>query len=108
MEQLHKIFKLCGSPSGDYWSKLEVPQTGMFKPSCQYSGCIAETFKDFPQSALVLLDNLLALQPDARGTAAEALRSDVSSTHLLLITVGFFVGLEYDMQQLLKSCLLFQ
>lgn len=107
MEQLHKIFKLCGSPPDDYWSKLEVPQAGMFKPSRQYSGCIAETFKDFPHS-VVLLDNLLALQPYARGTAAETLRSDVSSTHLLLVTVDLFVGLEYDMQQLAKSFMLFQ
>ncbi|KAJ1275201.1 hypothetical protein BS78_05G118400, partial [Paspalum vaginatum] len=80
VEQLHKIFKLCGSPSNDYWEKLEVPQTGMFKPTCQYNGHIAETFKDFPQSALVLLDNLLALEPETRGTAASTLKSNFFRT----------------------------
>ncbi|CAO2146046.1 unnamed protein product [Urochloa humidicola] len=80
VEQLHKIFKLCGSPSDEYWNKLEVPQTGMFKPGSQYKGCIAETFKDFPPSALILLGSLLALEPDARGTAATTLQSDFFRT----------------------------
>jgi len=84
VEQLHKIFKLCGSPSEEYWDKLEVPQTGMFKPGSQYKGCIAETFKDFPHSALVLLDSLLALEPEARGTAATTLQSDVSFHRFLI------------------------
>ncbi|OEL35592.1 putative serine/threonine-protein kinase [Dichanthelium oligosanthes] len=83
VEQLHKIFKLCGSPSDEYWDKLEVPQTGMFKPGSQYKGCIAETFKDFPQSALILLDSLLALEPEARGTAATTLQSDFFRTRPL-------------------------
>ncbi|XP_012704076.1 probable serine/threonine-protein kinase At1g54610 [Setaria italica] len=80
VEQLHKIFKLCGSPSDEYWDKLEVPQTGMFKPGSQYKGCIAETFKDFPHSALTLLDILLAFEPEARGTAATTLQSDLFRT----------------------------
>ncbi|KAF0895222.1 hypothetical protein E2562_008561 [Oryza meyeriana var. granulata] len=80
VEQIHKIFKLCGSPSDEYWQKLNVPQTGMFKPSRQYRRCIADNFKDFPQSAIVLLDNLLALEPEARGTAASTLQSDFFRT----------------------------
>ena len=55
-----------------------MPQTGMFKPGSQYKGCIAEIFKDFPHSALIVLDTLLALEPEARGTAATTLHSDVS------------------------------
>ena len=61
-----------------------MPQTGMFKPGSQYKGCIAETFKDFPHSALVLLDSLLALEPEARGTAATTLQSDVSFHRFLI------------------------
>ncbi|XP_062197334.1 probable serine/threonine-protein kinase At1g54610 [Phragmites australis] len=80
VEQIHRIFKLCGSPCGEYWKKLEVPQTGLFKPGRQYRGCIAETFKDFPHSALVLLDNLLALEPETRGTASSTLQSDFFRT----------------------------
>lgn len=91
MEQIHKIFKLCGSPSDEYWQKLEVPQTGMFKPHRQYRRRIAENFKDFPHSALVLLDNLLALEPEARGTAASILQSDVSLVHLPILVNGVLI-----------------
>ncbi|XP_015698127.1 LOW QUALITY PROTEIN: probable serine/threonine-protein kinase At1g54610 [Oryza brachyantha] len=80
VEQIHKIFKLCGSPSDEYWQKLNVPQTGMFKPSRQYRRCIAAHFKDFPQPAILLLDNLLSLEPEARGTAASILQSDFFRT----------------------------
>ena len=90
MEQIHKIFKLCGSPSDEYWQKLEVPPTGMFKPLCQYKRCIAENFKDLPPLALVLLDNLLALEPEARGTAASSLQSDVSLVNLCWFLVITF------------------
>ena len=38
---------------------------------------MAETFKDFPISALSLLESLLAIEPEARGTASSALQSDV-------------------------------
>ncbi|KAG8089406.1 hypothetical protein GUJ93_ZPchr0011g28352 [Zizania palustris] len=80
VEQIHKIFKLCGSPSDEYWQKLDVPKTGMFKPSLRYRRCIADNFKDFPQSALVILEILLALEPDARGTTASTLQSDFFRT----------------------------
>ncbi|KAL5204909.1 hypothetical protein ABZP36_009780 [Zizania latifolia] len=58
----------------------KLSKTGMFKPSLRYRRCIADNFKDFPQSALVILENLLALEPEARGTAASTLQSDFFST----------------------------
>ncbi|XP_015698746.1 probable serine/threonine-protein kinase At1g54610 isoform X2 [Oryza brachyantha] len=76
VEQIHKIFKLCGSPMDDYCKKSKVPETAMFKPQHQYRRCVAETFKVFPTSAVVLIDSLLSLDPEARGTAASALQSD--------------------------------
>ncbi|KQJ88797.1 hypothetical protein BRADI_4g21250v3 [Brachypodium distachyon] len=83
VEQIHKIFKLCGSPSEEYWQNLEVPPTGVIKPRCQYKRCIAENFKDLPPSALGLIDNLLALEPETRGTAALTLQSDFFRTEPL-------------------------
>ncbi|KAJ3696765.1 hypothetical protein LUZ61_000470 [Rhynchospora tenuis] len=80
VEQLHKIFKLCGSPSDDYWKKSKLPHTTIFKPQHQYRRCVAEAFKDFPQSALSLLDSLLAIEPESRGTATSALQSDFFRT----------------------------
>ncbi|XP_010912690.1 probable serine/threonine-protein kinase At1g54610 [Elaeis guineensis] len=76
VEQLHKIFKLCGSPSDEYWKRSKLPHATIFRPQNQYRRCFAETFKDFPPSALALLDSLLAIEPEKRGTAASALDSE--------------------------------
>jgi hypothetical protein len=46
---------------------------------------VAETFKDFPASALALLDVLLAVEPEGRGTASSALQNEVN--------LSFFVSL---------------
>ncbi|WOL12682.1 putative serine/threonine-protein kinase [Canna indica] len=80
VEQLHKIFKLCGSPSEEYWEKSKLPHTTIFKPQHHYRRCLAETFKDFPHSALCLLDSLLAVEPAKRGNADSALESEFFST----------------------------
>ncbi|MCO5562440.1 hypothetical protein L7F22_016068 [Adiantum nelumboides] len=80
VEQLHKIFKLCGSPSEDYWKKSKLPHATIFKPKQPYKRCIAETFKEFPHSALTSLETLLAIEPADRGTAASALKSDFFTT----------------------------
>ncbi|KAG0469414.1 hypothetical protein HPP92_016114 [Vanilla planifolia] len=76
VEQLHKIFKLCGSPPEEYWRKSKLPHATIFKPQRPYPRRIREMFKDFPQSTLALLDTLLAIQPENRGTATFALHSD--------------------------------
>ncbi|KAL6899235.1 hypothetical protein ACP4OV_005893 [Aristida adscensionis] len=83
IEQLHKIFKLCGSPSEDYWAKAKLPDVTLFKPQRPYRRKIAETFKDFPPTALDLLDTLLAIEPSDRGTAASALDSEFFRTEPL-------------------------
>lgn len=76
VEQLHKIFKLCGSPSDEYWKRSKLPHATIFKPQHPYKRCVAETYKDFPSSALSLLDVLLAVEPEPRGTAFSALDSE--------------------------------
>ncbi|CAK9168461.1 unnamed protein product [Ilex paraguariensis] len=75
VEQLHKIYKLCGSPSEEYWKKSKLPNATLFKPREPYKRCIKETFKDFPQSSLPLIDTLLAIDPADRNTATDALSS---------------------------------
>eukprot|EP00246_Nothoceros_aenigmaticus_P017844 TRINITY_DN89_c0_g1_i1.p1 TRINITY_DN89_c0_g1~~TRINITY_DN89_c0_g1_i1.p1 ORF type:complete len:841 (-),score=180.01 TRINITY_DN89_c0_g1_i1:419-2941(-) len=80
VEQLHKIFKLCGSPSEEYWRKSKLPHATIFKPQQPYKRCIADSYKDFPQSSLALLDTLLAIEPADRGTAAGALKSEFFTT----------------------------
>ncbi|XP_077249710.1 putative serine/threonine-protein kinase At1g09600 [Tasmannia lanceolata] len=80
VEQLHKIFKLCGSPSEDYWRTSKLPHATIFRPQHPYKRCVSETFKEFPSSALALMDVLLAIEPGLRGTAASALKSEFFMT----------------------------
>ncbi|GLU06423.1 hypothetical protein SLE2022_234610 [Rubroshorea leprosula] len=83
VEQLHKIFKLCGSPSEEYWRKSKLPHSTVFKPVQPYRRCVAETFKDFPSCAIDLMDTLLSIDPVHRGTAAFALKSEFFTTEPL-------------------------
>lgn len=74
---MHKIFKLCGSPSEEYWKKSKLPHATVFKPTHPYKRSVAETFRHFPSSALNLLEVLLATEPEGRGTASSALQNEV-------------------------------
>lgn len=76
VEQLHKIYKLCGSPSEDYWKKGKFTHGAIYKPREPYPRCIRETFKDFPPSSLPLIDSLLSIEPENRQTATAALHSE--------------------------------
>jgi cyclin-dependent kinase 12/13 len=55
-----------------------LPNATLFKPQQPYKRCIAETLKDFPPS-LPLIESLLSIDPDERGTATAALNSEVSN-----------------------------
>lgn len=76
VEQLHKIFKLCGTPPEDYWTKLKLPTT--FSPRQFYKSNLVEIFREFPDSSVGLLSSLLALDPASRGSASLALQHEVS------------------------------
>ncbi|XP_041006170.1 probable serine/threonine-protein kinase At1g54610 isoform X2 [Juglans microcarpa x Juglans regia] len=80
VEQLHKIFKLCGSPTEDYGRKLRLPNSAFFWPTQPYRRCVAETFKDLPAAALGLIETLLSIEPAHRGTSAFALKSEFFKT----------------------------
>ncbi|KAI4324247.1 hypothetical protein L6164_023801 [Bauhinia variegata] len=79
VEQLHKTFKLCGSPTEDYLQKAKLTGPTSFNGQC-YKRCVAETFKDFPSSALALVDKFLAIEPEVRGSATSALNSEFFTT----------------------------
>ncbi|XP_055807272.1 probable serine/threonine-protein kinase At1g54610 [Solanum dulcamara] len=80
VEQLHKIFKLCGSPTEDYWKKTKLSYSAVFKPIQPYKRCIGERFKELPPSAVGLLETLLSIDPALRGTAVGALESEFFTT----------------------------
>ncbi|KAF8109214.1 hypothetical protein N665_0100s0003 [Sinapis alba] len=76
VEQLHKIFKLCGSPSDLYWKKYKLPNATLFKPQRPYKRCVAEAFNGFTSPTVHLVETLLAIDPDDRGTSTSALSSE--------------------------------
>ncbi|KAM3343518.1 putative serine/threonine-protein kinase [Capsicum galapagoense] len=80
VEQLHKIFKLCGSPTEDYWKKTKLSYSAVFKPIQPYKRRIGERFKELPPSAVGLLETLLSIDPALRGTAVGALESEFFTT----------------------------
>ncbi|KAJ7948325.1 Protein kinase-like protein [Quillaja saponaria] len=80
VEQLHKIFKLCGSPTDDYWAKLRSSHSTVFKLPHHYRRCVTETFKEFPVAAMGLMETLLSIDPANRGTASSALNSEFFTT----------------------------
>ncbi|OMP12255.1 hypothetical protein COLO4_03363 [Corchorus olitorius] len=81
VEQLHKIFKLCGTPSEEYWKKLRLSTT--FRPPQSYKPSLVDAFRNFPRSSLGLLSTLLALDPAYRGSAASALQNEGAMMHVI-------------------------
>nr|XP_043634157.1 protein IMPAIRED IN BABA-INDUCED STERILITY 1-like [Erigeron canadensis] len=76
VEQLHKIFMLCGTPPDEYWTKPTLPLAKMSKPRHAYESSLRERCKELPQSAVNLIDTLLSIEPEKRGTATSALQSE--------------------------------
>ncbi|KAG6671549.1 hypothetical protein I3842_16G008600 [Carya illinoinensis] len=73
VEQIHRIFKLCGTPSDEYWKKLKLSSKFKIPP---FRPSLTETFSEFPASSLGLLNTFLALDPAYRGCASLALQNE--------------------------------
>lgn len=80
VEQLHKIFRLCGSPPEEYWKKSKLPHATIYKPHHAYESSLREKCKGFSTTALNLLETFLSLEPHKRGTASSALSSEYFKT----------------------------
>uniref|UniRef100_A0A7N0U1H8 Protein kinase domain-containing protein n=1 Tax=Kalanchoe fedtschenkoi TaxID=63787 RepID=A0A7N0U1H8_KALFE len=80
VEQLHKIFKLCGSPPDEFWKKSKLPHATLYKPHQPYESCLRKFFKDLPIAAVNLIETLLYVEPYKRGTASSALSSEYFMT----------------------------
>ncbi|KAA8547953.1 hypothetical protein F0562_004382 [Nyssa sinensis] len=80
VEQLHKIFKLCGSPPDEYWKRSKLPLATMFKPQHPYESSLRQRCKEFPKSAVNLIETFLSIEPYRRGTTSSALDSEYFTT----------------------------
>ncbi|GKB05486.1 probable serine/threonine-protein kinase [Tanacetum coccineum] len=76
VEQLHKIFKLCGTPPDEYWKKSQLPLAPMFRPQYVYESTLRERCKQLPRSAVDLISTLLSVEPEKRVTARSALQAE--------------------------------
>ncbi|XP_052191055.1 protein IMPAIRED IN BABA-INDUCED STERILITY 1-like isoform X2 [Diospyros lotus] len=80
VEQLHKIFKLCGSPPDEYWKTSILPLATLLETPPTYVNCLRETYRELPKGALDLLETFLSIEPHKRGTASSALDSEYFAT----------------------------
>ncbi|ONM63239.1 hypothetical protein ZEAMMB73_Zm00001d000147 [Zea mays] len=81
VEQIHKIFKLCGSPPDHFWRRSGLSHAAVFRPQQPYPSRLRDTFAaSMPDHAFRLLAMLLSLDPAARGTAAAALDAEYFTT----------------------------
>ncbi|PWA82696.1 protein kinase-like domain-containing protein [Artemisia annua] len=80
VEQLHKIFMLCGTPPEDYWTNPTLPLAKMSKPRHAYESSLKERCKELPKSAVTLIETLLSVEPEKRGSVTSALQSEFFHT----------------------------
>ncbi|KAJ4770803.1 Kinase superfamily protein [Rhynchospora pubera] len=80
VEQIHKIFKMCGSPDEPFWRKPFSANLAVFKPAHKYESHLKDSFKNLPNCAFQLLEDLLSVEPAMRGTASSALKSEYFKT----------------------------
>ncbi|KVI02456.1 Protein kinase, ATP binding site-containing protein, partial [Cynara cardunculus var. scolymus] len=76
VEQLHKIFKLCGTPPDEYWTKSKLPLAAMFRPQFTYASTLRERCKELPRTVVDLIDTLISVEPEKRATAKSALQAE--------------------------------
>lgn len=77
VEQLHKIFMLCGNPEDEFWKNSSLNLAIMFKPH-DYESSLRERCKELPESVVNLIASFLSVEPEKRMTATSALQSEVT------------------------------
>lgn len=73
-----------------------MPNATLFKPQQPYKRNVLETFKNFPPSSLPLIETLLAIDPDDRGTTSAALNSEVSDHYASALYLRYNVLIHSD------------
>jgi cyclin-dependent kinase 12/13 len=84
LDQIEKIFKVCGVPDEKEWPGFEkLPWYSFLKPKMECSSKLKETFGIYGKEAYDLLRKFLALDPSKRISAKEALEHSYFKTEPL-------------------------
>lgn len=94
IEQLHKIYKLCGSPPDSFWRKTRLPHATSFRPQHTYEATLRERCKELSTTGVLLLETLLSMEAYKRGTASSALNSEVRKIFSFPLLL-FFIPLNF-------------
>jgi len=74
IDQLEAVYELCGSPTGSAADRLKLCEGWeKYQISKEYPCRIRERFEKFPANVILLLEELLCLNPDERISAAAAM-----------------------------------
>ncbi|KAI3704737.1 hypothetical protein L1987_74964 [Smallanthus sonchifolius] len=82
VEQLHKIFMLCGTPPNEYWFKPTLPLAKMSKPRYAYQSSLRERCQELPKSVMNLPESFLSIEYEKHASATSALQSEYFGTRL--------------------------
>uniref|UniRef100_A0A0D3ATA3 Protein kinase domain-containing protein n=1 Tax=Brassica oleracea var. oleracea TaxID=109376 RepID=A0A0D3ATA3_BRAOL len=77
-----------GKPIMPGRTETKLPLATTFKPQQPYKCVLLETFKSLPSSALALVDKLLSLEPEKRGSTSSTLNSKFFTTEPLPFDVS--------------------
>jgi len=77
IDQLRRIFHLCGSPTAENWPGHEtLKEWDKFKPEKPFTRTFRQRFKHLPEQAVDLVNQMLQLDPKRRMSAQKALDHD--------------------------------
>ncbi|KAH0676633.1 hypothetical protein KY285_024434 [Solanum tuberosum] len=80
VDQLHKIFKLCGSPSDEYWRKYNSSNAAILKQKCRGTAAIAMDHNFFKVEPFATDSFSLPKYPPTKGLDVKWKNSKVCST----------------------------
>jgi cyclin-dependent kinase 12/13 len=101
IEQIDKIYRLCGTSNTENFHKL--PKYYEFEPKRKHKRMVKEKFEKLPEDVRDLIDRLLVMEPSKRLTAKEALQHSYFSNDPKMAVLGTLPVLSSSYEYLSKK-----